>query len=102
MLAETSKITSKDQIKRGTLIGELQYNPTIFLWAVVVPLFVLLAINITGLVVYVRKSTKKEPVQVNDLTDEQREELRRQLLAELSGGAKQEEKPAENAENNKE
>ena len=71
-----------------------------FLLMVTVGLFALM--YIIGLVVYVRKSTKKEPVQVNDLTDEQREELRKQLLAELSGGAKKEEKPAENAENDKE
>ena len=102
MLAATSKVKYASEIDPTTFIGYLQTHTTLYLWAFVVPLFVLLAANIIGLVIYVKKSTKKEPVQVNDLTDEQREELRRQLLAELSGGAKQEEKPAENAENNKE
>ena len=55
----------------------------------VVPLFLLLAANIIGLVIYVRKSTKKEPVQVDDLTDEQKEALRQELLKDLQGGDKE-------------
>ena len=92
MLAEASKQIPKEQIDRSTIIGELQYNPTLFLWTVVIPLFVLLAGNIIGLVVYVRKSSKQEPVQVNDLTEEQKEELRKELLKELAGESKEEDK----------
>ncbi|MBR0294312.1 MAG: hypothetical protein IJQ67_00140 [Bacilli bacterium] len=68
----------------STFIGYLQKNTTFYLWVFVIPLFVLLAANIIGLVVFVRKSTKKEPVQVNDLTEEQKEALRRELLNDLN------------------
>ena len=83
MLANTVGKTAAEMLGRGDFIGYLQNNPTVYLVAFVIPLFVLLAANIVGLVVYVRKSTKKEPIQVDDLTDEQKEALRRELLAEL-------------------
>ena len=103
MLAEASKQIPKEQIDRSTLIGALQYNPTLFLWVVVVPLFVLLAANIVGLVIYVRKTSKKEPVQVDDLTDEQKEALRQELLKDLGGGSSEpKEEKQEQSEENKE
>ena len=67
------------------LIGYFQKNPLVYGLTCVVPLFVLLALNIIGLVIYVRKSSKKEPVAVNDLTEEQKEALRKELLKELAG-----------------
>lgn len=67
-----------------TLIGFLQNNLTLYLWAFVVPLFVILAANIVGLVFYVRNQTKKEQVKVDTLTEEQKEALKKELLAELS------------------
>ena len=67
-----------------TLIGFLQNNLTFYLWLFVIPLFVILAANIVGLVLYVRNQTKKEQVQVNTLTEEQKEALKKELLAELS------------------
>ena len=83
MLANTVGKNAAELAEGTGLIGYLQKNPTIYLVAFVIPLFVLLAGNIIGLVVYVRKSTKKEPIQVDDLTEEQREALRKELLAEL-------------------
>ena len=62
-------------------------NPTAFLCICVIPLFVLLAVNIVGLVIYVRKTTKKEPTKLDDLTDEQKEALRQELLKDLQGDA---------------
>ena len=69
-------------------------NPTVFLWVCVVPLFALLAVNIVGLVIYVRKTSKKEPAKLEDLSDAQMEALRQELLKDLQGGVK-EEQPAE-------
>ena len=69
-------------------------NPTVFLWVCVIPLFALLAVNIVGLVIYVRKTSKKEPTKLDDLSDEQKEALRQELLKDLQGGAR-EEQPAE-------
>ena len=82
MLAKT--VGDPNNIASG-LIGYFQRNPLVYGLTCVVPLFVLLAVNIVGLVIYVRKSAKKEPVKVNDLSDEQKEELRKELLKELGG-----------------
>ena len=87
MLASTVGKTSADIAQAEGFIGFLQKNPTIYLVGFVVPLFVLLAANVIGLVLYVRHSTKKEPVKVNDLSEAQKEALRAELLKDLTGGA---------------
>ena len=70
-------------IDTSTFIGFLQRNPGVYIGTCVVPLFVLLAINITALVWYVKKVANKK-IALNDLSDEQKEALRKQLLAEMS------------------
>ena len=57
------------------------------------PMFLVLAGNIIGLMLYVRKTTKKEPAKLDDLSEEQKEALRQELLRDLQGG--KEEKTAE-------
>lgn len=89
MLANTVGKSSVDIITAEGFIGYLQQNPTVYLCAFVIPLFVLLAGNIVGLVVYVRKTTKKEPVKVADLSEEQKEALRKELLNDLSSENKE-------------
>ena len=74
-----------------TMIGWLQRNLTAYLWIFVIPLFVILAGNIVGLVLYVKKSAKKEAVKVDNLSDEQKEALRKELLEELSKGSESKE-----------
>ena len=64
-------------------------NTTAYLWLCVVPLFVLLAANIIGLVFYVRKTSKKEPAKLEDLTEEQKEALRQELLKDLQSGGEE-------------
>lgn len=51
--------------------------------AFVIPLFVILAANIVGLVLYIRRSTAKAQVTVNDLTEDEKEALRKELLKDL-------------------
>ena len=99
MLANLAK-SPEERETVGGLIGFLmkQENNAVYLWGFVVPLFVLLAANIIGLVLYVRKTTKKEPVAVSDLTEEQKEALRQQLLKDLAGQSKEEPKPEEKKE----
>lgn len=63
-------------------------------FAFVVPMFLVLAANIVGLMLFVRKTTKKEPAKISDLSDEQKEALRQELLKDLQGGNK-EDKPTE-------
>lgn len=75
-----------DQVNHLTgLIGYFAKNPNVYGFTCVLPLFLLLAINIVVLVLYVKKQTRKEPVKVDDLTEEQKEALRQELLKELAG-----------------
>ena len=107
MLAQTvGKTPAQIQANANNgLIGYLQNHTTFYLWVFVIPLFVILAANIVGLVLYVRKSTKKEQVKVDNLTDEQRAALKRELLQDLvqeQEAPKAEEKaPEENKEEEK-
>lgn len=97
MIATIAKHHNNPQAAAAASSGMIRFfieNTTAFLWICVIPLFALLAANIVGLVIYVRKTTKKEPTKLNDLSDEQKEALRQELLKDLQGGNK-EEKPAE-------
>ena len=67
------------------LIKFLLQHSTFYLCVFVIPLFVILAANIIGLVLYVRKTAKKEPAKLDDLTEEQKEALRQELLKDLQG-----------------
>ena len=78
---------SKDRETVGGLIGFLMNHPMVYGLAFVVPLFVLLAGNIVGLVIYVKKSAKKN-VKVQDLSDEEKEALKKEILKDLQGGDK--------------
>ena len=63
----------------------LMKNPTLYGFTCVVPLFLFLAGNIVLLVVYVRKTSEKEnaPAKLDDLSEEQKEALRQELLKDL-------------------
>ena len=67
------------------LILFLLNNTTFYFWVFVFPLFVLLAANIVGLVIYVKKTSAKEnaPTKLDDLSAEQKEALRQELLKDL-------------------
>lgn len=67
------------------LILFLLKNTNVYFWAFVFPLFILLAANIIGLVFYVRKTSAKEnaPTKLDDLSEEQKEALRQELLKDL-------------------
>ncbi len=67
------------------LILFLLNNTTLYFWAFVFPLFVLLAGNIVGLMLYVKKTSAKEPApaKLNDLSEEQKEALKAELLKDL-------------------
>ena len=77
-------------LKPDNMIHYFQKNPTVFLWAIVIPLIVLLLANITVLVLYLRKSSKAKKVGLQDLNAEEKEALRKQLLADMQKGDKEE------------
>ena len=76
----------------GLVQAILKMKPIASFFAFVVPMFLVLAGNIVGLMLYVRKTTKKEPAKIEDLTEEQKEELRQELLKDLQGQNSKEEK----------
>ena len=61
------------------LIGHL----AVYGFAFVLPLFLVLAANIVGLVIYLRKNLKNDKVTVNDLSEEEKEALKKELLKDL-------------------
>ena len=65
------------------LFAYLAGHLDVYGYAFVIPLFVILAANIVGLVIYIKKSTKKKAVTVNDLSDEEKEALKKELLKDL-------------------
>lgn len=67
------------------LILYLLNNTTVYFWGFVFPLFILLAGNIVGLVFYVKKTSAKEnaPAKLDDLSEEQKEALKAELLKDL-------------------
>ena len=71
------------------LIKYLLQNPTVYLVAFVIPLFVLLALNVVGLIIYVKKTSGVKPAQLDDLSEEQKEALRQELLKDLQGEKKE-------------
>ena len=72
--------------KSDGLIKFLLQNQVVYGVLFVIPLFLILAANIIGLVIYVRKTTKKEPAKLDDLSEEQKEALRQELLKDLQSG----------------
>lgn len=85
MLVKTASMNSADYVglEVTDMISYFQKNPMVYGFTCVVPLFVLLIGNIIILVLYVRKTSKKEPVKVNDLSEEEKEALRQELLKDL-------------------
>jgi hypothetical protein len=97
MLVKTLTMSTPEILSdynKATFIGFLQNNSLFYFLVFVLPLFILLAANIIFLVIYVRKTTKAEPVKMDELTEEQKAELRKQILADL-----QKQKTSETVEN---
>lgn len=76
---------TKYDINPNTFIGWFQCDPIRILLIVVLPLCLLLALNIFFTVTYIRKTTpaKKKSVTLNDLSDEEKEALRKKILQEM-------------------
>ena len=63
----------------------LLQHTTFYFWVFVFPLFILLAGNIVALMLYVKKtSAKSERAKLSDLSEEQKEALRQELLKDLA------------------
>lgn len=77
-------IEHSEYLKHGTgLVHYLISKPKVYGFAFVVPTALILAANIIGLVLYLKNSTKREKITANDLTEEEKEALKKELLKEL-------------------
>ncbi len=85
MLVKTATTSQGDLafLEVKDMISYFQKNPMVYGFTCVVPLFLLLIGNIVILVIYVRKTSKREAVKVNDLSEEEKEALRQELLKDL-------------------
>lgn len=90
MIAKAPEYAAANPAQRMTwaqdhpdLIGFLQANNMVYLFGFVIPLFVLLAANVAGLVIYIKKTGNNKKLEVADLTDEQKEALKKELLKDL-------------------
>ena len=95
MLAKMGAHPNNPKAAAADSSGMIKYfieNPTVYLVTCVIPLFVLLAVNIVGLVIYVKKTSKKEPAKLDDLSAEQKEALRQELLKDLQSGGNEDKK----------
>jgi len=87
LLATMPSTGQREEIaRRGAqnMIEWFQLNPTAYLFIGVIPLFVLLIANIVGLVLYVKKSSAKKKVELGDLSDAEKEALKKELLNDLN------------------
>jgi uncharacterized membrane protein len=71
------------------MIGWFQKNPTYILILVVIPLFILLALNVAVLVRYVKHYGQPKKVELHDLSDKEKEALKQELLKDLSKDKKE-------------
>ncbi len=84
-----AKVIGKDAVQlqvlaeQPTLIGYLAGHIKVYGFAFVLPLFLILAANIVGLVIYLRKGLKREKITASDLTEEEKEALKKELLKDL-------------------
>ncbi|MBR4378116.1 MAG: hypothetical protein IKP50_04490 [Bacilli bacterium] len=65
------------------LVGYLAGHLTVYGLAFVLPLFLILVANIIGLVLYLRRNLKREKITASDLTEEEKEALKKELLKDL-------------------
>lgn len=82
---------------RGAFIGNLQLNSSLYFFSCVLPLIILFVGNIVGLFFYVRYIGKRK-AQLADLSDDQKEALKAELLKELSSSKSKEKSLESNAE----
>lgn len=73
----------QEYAKRPGFFPYLAGHPTVYGLAFVLPLLLILAGNIIALVLYMRRTLKKEKVTVDDLSEEEKEALKKELLKDL-------------------
>ncbi len=76
---------SRNINQNGPFIGWLQNNPTAFLFIILIPIFIILALDIIYLVVVATKrSTNLTDAEQNAIAEQAKKEAREELLKELA------------------
>ena len=79
--------TRWESLPEDTFIGYFQHNPIMILVCDVLPLTLLLVLNISVAIWYIKKTGKKQEekkqVSLNDLTDEEKAALKQKILQEM-------------------
>lgn len=65
------------------LIPYLQTHSTIYLVSCVLPLVILLAVNVYACIRFIKKVYVRKKVELNDLSDDEKEKLRQEILNDL-------------------
>ena len=72
------------ELANGTgLVSYLAGHLSVYGFVFVLPLFLILAANIVGLVFYLKKNLKRGKITASDLSEEEKEALKKELLKEL-------------------
>ena len=72
------------ELANGTgLVAFLAGHLSVYGFAFVLPFFLVLAANIVGLVFYLKKNLKRGKVTAADLSEEEKEALKKELLKDL-------------------
>jgi hypothetical protein len=82
----------RTDIDKTTFIGFFQANPNAILFAFVLPAVVLLGLNIFILIKFVKKVNARKKVQLNELSAEEKEALRKELMKDLASPKEEEKK----------
>ena len=76
-----------ESLPEDTFLGYFQHNPIMILICDVLPLTLLLVVNISVAIWYIKKTGKKQEerkqVSLNDLTDEEKAALKQKILQEM-------------------
>ena len=73
-----------NQLANGKgLIAFLAGHLSVYGFVFVLPLFLILAANVVGLVFYLKKNLKRGKITASDLSEEEREALKKELLKDL-------------------
>ena len=79
--------TRLESLPEDTFIGFFQHNPVMILICDVLPLALLLVVNVSVAIWYVKKTGKKEEdkksVSLNDLSEEEKAALKQKILQEM-------------------
>ena len=76
-----------DSLPADTFLGYFQHNPIMILLLDVLPLTLLLVVNISVAIWYIKKTGKKQEekkqISLNDLSDEEKAALKQKILQEM-------------------